>query len=132
MGPSGAGQSTMLDVLALRKKNGAITGRICANGKIANKTMMKKISSYVLQHDCLVEELTVRETLMFAANMQMPGSSTAAERKERVASVIEELGLMHVADSTVGGSRIRGIEVAESVDASVLVFNWFPLHSYFS
>ena len=124
MGPSGAGKSTMLDVLALRKKNGAITGRICANGKIANKTMMKKISSYVLQHDCLVEELTVRETLMFAANMQMPGSSTAAERKQRVASVIEELGLMHVRTLRLG-EPYTGI-VVESVGASVLVFNWFP------
>ena len=80
MGPSGAGKSTMLDVAGIKKKM-AMSGKICANGKVANKSMMKKISSYVLQHDCLIEELTVRETLMFAANMQMPGSSTAAERK---------------------------------------------------
>ena len=119
MGPSGAGKSTMLDVLALRKKMGPSLAGYAQTEKIANKTMMKKISSYVLQHDCLVEELTVRETLMFAANMQMPGSSTAAERKERVASVIKELGLMHVADSTVGGSRIRGISGGERRRVSI-------------
>ena len=43
---------------------------------------------YVLQDDRLLATETVRETLMFAARMRLPASTTAAELERRVAIVL--------------------------------------------
>ena len=45
--------------------------------------------------------LTVKENLMFSAALRLPTSYTWAERKEKVDTVIDELGLKKVADSRV-------------------------------
>jgi len=48
--------------------------------------------------------LTVRENLMFSANLRLPKSFPTFERREIVADTIEELGLMACADTKVGAT----------------------------
>ena len=43
----------------------------------------------------------MRENLTFSAALRLPNSYTWAERKEKVNTVIDELGLRKVADSRV-------------------------------
>lgn len=45
--------------------------------------------------------LTVRENIMFSAALRLPRSYTWAEIKEKVDTVIDELGLRKVADNRV-------------------------------
>ena len=48
-----------------------------------------------------MDSLTVRENLQFSAALQPPSTMTKAEKNERIDEVIEELGLVEVADSKV-------------------------------
>ena len=45
--------------------------------------------------------LTIRENLLFSANLRLPRDKSEAERGTLVTDIISELGLSHVADSKV-------------------------------
>lgn len=55
-----------------------------------------------MQDDLLYETLTVHETLYYAAMLRLPASMTAAQKGERVDSVIYALGLHKCRDTIVG------------------------------
>ncbi|KDO17219.1 hypothetical protein SPRG_17351 [Saprolegnia parasitica CBS 223.65] len=106
MGPSGAGKSSLLDVISGRQKD--YTGSVLANGQKWTK-QMNKYASYVMQDDVFYETLTVKEHLLFQAELRMGKTFDAAQREARVNYVIEELGLDKCRDTQIGGGRIRGI-----------------------
>jgi len=55
-----------------------------------------------LQDDLVVMgTLTVRENLMFSANLRLPGSFLRNDKCHRVEEILEELGLMTCADTKV-------------------------------
>ncbi|KAI5679522.1 hypothetical protein M9H77_00749 [Catharanthus roseus] len=116
VGPSGAGKSSLLEILA-----GKLTPQsasIFVNQKPFEKTKFKKISGYVTQKDTLFPLLTVEETLMFSAKfrLRLPES----QLKIRVKSLMEELGLSHVANARVGDEeRVRGISGGERRRVSI-------------
>ncbi|OQR81303.1 ATP-binding Cassette (ABC) Superfamily, partial [Thraustotheca clavata] len=68
MGPSGAGKSSLLDVIAGRQKD--YSGCVLVNGEKWTK-QMNKLASYVMQDDVFYETLTVKEHLMFQAELRM-------------------------------------------------------------
>lgn len=115
VGPSGAGKSTLLEILAGRLTSQTAT--IFVNKKPINKAQFKKISGYVTQKDTLFPLLTVEETLMFSAKLRLklPSSQLAA----RVESLIQELGLSHVAGARVGDEKNRGISGGEKRRVSI-------------
>ena len=45
--------------------------------------------------------LTIRENLLFSANLRLPRDKSEAERGALVTDIISELGLSHVADLKV-------------------------------
>ncbi|KAI8612487.1 P-loop containing nucleoside triphosphate hydrolase protein [Chytriomyces sp. MP71] len=111
MGPSGAGKSTFLDVLAGRKgKTGTQHGQILLNGI---ERPMKKYSSYVTQDDSMIGCFTVRETLTWAVELNLPSTLTTKERLVRVEELLSQFGLTKCADSKVGDLFSRGISGGE-------------------
>ncbi|GAB2260259.1 hypothetical protein Droror1_Dr00011114 [Drosera rotundifolia] len=115
VGPSGAGKSTLLEVLA-----GRITpcsGSIFVNDKPIEKGHFRKISGYVAQKDILFPLLTVEETLMFTAKLRL--NLSCSELSTRVTSLIQELGLSHVAATRVGDDKLRGISGGERRRVSI-------------
>jgi ABC-type multidrug transport system ATPase subunit len=50
------------------------------------KKIMKKIAGYVTQDDHLLPNLTVRETLTFAAMLKLPSNLTKEEKLAQVLS----------------------------------------------
>lgn len=46
--PAGAGKSTLMDILAMRKHDGSVTGRVTVNGRPATKAFVKQ-AAYVPQ-----------------------------------------------------------------------------------
>ncbi len=112
MGPSGAGKSTLLDVLAGRtdpratgvaRVAGAVT--LDADGVPLDAAALSARVAYVPQDDThLLPYLTVMETVVYSAELQLPWFTPAAEKQRRAADVLAELGLADVADSLVGGS----------------------------
>lgn len=62
MGPSGAGKTTFLSILA--GKVAKTDGSIKVNGKEQTLSLWKKLIGFVPQEDVMLSDLTVREILM--------------------------------------------------------------------
>jgi ABC-type lipoprotein export system ATPase subunit len=112
MGPTGSGKTTLLDVLAGRTEQTGINGHILVDGSRRPKNF-KCMTGYVVQDDVVMGTLTVRENLMFSANLRLPKSVSHREKCDRVTETLEELGLVKCADSKVGTEFIRGVSGGE-------------------
>ena len=67
MGVSGAGKTTLMDVLAGRKTGGYIEGSISISGYPKNQATFARISGYCEQNDIHSPHVTVYESLLFSA-----------------------------------------------------------------
>ncbi|KAL3626902.1 ATP-binding cassette sub- G member 5 [Castilleja foliolosa] len=115
IGPSGAGKSSLLEIVA--GKLIPQSGRIYVNQKPVDKARFKKLSGYVTQKDILFPLLTVEETLRFSAKLRL--RLPDLELSSRVKSLMQELGLSHVAAARVGDDRVRGISGGERRRVSI-------------
>lgn len=119
MGPSGAGKTSLLNILAQRVSH--TNGDILANGQPAKKSL-KALSAYVQQDDVLNGNLTVRETLRFAAFLRLSSKIPVKDKMRRVDLIMEELGLTKIADSVVGNPAIsKGISGGERKRLSIAI-----------
>jgi ABC-type multidrug transport system ATPase subunit len=112
MGASGAGKTSLLNVLAMRV-TGEVRGTVRINGKRFTARQFRRISSYVEQDDRLFPWLTVRETLSYVSRLRLPSSTKRAEKDRLVEDIISELGLVKCADTIVGNAIVRGISGGE-------------------
>ncbi|MBA0706318.1 hypothetical protein Golax_018435, partial [Gossypium laxum] len=114
MGPSGSGKTTLLNVLAsqiLASPRLALSGLLEFNGRPSSTKAYK--FAYVRQEDLFFSQLTVRETLSLAAELQLPEISSIEERDEYVNNLLFKLGLVSCADSIIGDAKVRGISGGE-------------------
>ncbi|KAJ4812302.1 ABC transporter G family member 2 [Rhynchospora pubera] len=100
MGPARSGKSMLLRALAGRLPHSArLYGEVFING---TKSQMPYGSyGYVDREDVLVDCLTVREMLYYAALLQLPGFF--AEKKSAVEEAIQAMSLGDYADKLIGG-----------------------------
>ena len=112
MGPSGSGKSSLLDILADRKDRQGLKGEILLNGQSQGSDFKYRVG-YVVQDDIVCGSLTVRENLMFSANVRLSTKLTSKEKSTIVDDVIGQLGLEKCANSTVGSDFKRGISGGE-------------------
>lgn len=112
LGPTGSGKSTLLDILANRKDRQGLTGEILLDGQPYRQHINSRIG-YVVQDDILSETLTVKENLMFSANLRLPRNICFKEKINIVNLVISQLQLEKCANSKIGSSSSRGISGGE-------------------
>ncbi|CEO95409.1 ABC transporter domain-containing protein [Plasmodiophora brassicae] len=117
MGGSGGGKSTMLDLIRGRAK--PTSGTILVNGH-PRTSQFKHIASYVQQEDALYPVLTVRETITYAARLQLASTPRAA-LEEKVAQLIKTMGLVRCADTRIGNALLRGVSGGERRRVSICV-----------
>ncbi|XP_010680229.3 ABC transporter G family member 5 [Beta vulgaris subsp. vulgaris] len=115
VGPSGAGKSSLLEILAGKLTPQA--GSIFINSNAIEKATFNKISGFVTQKDMLFPLLTVEETLMFSAKLKL--KLPPSELSSRVKSLMQELGIDHVAKTRVGNDGIRGVSGGERRRVSI-------------
>lgn len=72
VGVSGAGKTTLMDVLAGRKTGGVIEGSIRISGYPKRQETFARISGYCEQSDVHSPFLTVHESLLFSACLRLP------------------------------------------------------------
>eukprot|EP00184_Porphyridium_aerugineum_P004246 CAMPEP_0184699786 /NCGR_PEP_ID=MMETSP0313-20130426/5909_1 /TAXON_ID=2792 /ORGANISM="Porphyridium aerugineum, Strain SAG 1380-2" /LENGTH=1538 /DNA_ID=CAMNT_0027158911 /DNA_START=204 /DNA_END=4820 /DNA_ORIENTATION=- len=108
MGSSGAGKTTLLDVLAQRKTKGKISGTIEINRALQDE-YFSRYSGYVEQMDIHYERLTVRESLLFAAQMRLPDAWDKHVKEEIVDRTISTLMLDDLKDRLVGAPGGLGL-----------------------
>eukprot|EP00949_MAST-11_sp_MAST-11-sp1_P002685 g2685.t1 len=122
MGPSGAGKTT---VISDRAGYGTVSGELLINGAADSIANHRDIVGFVPQDDVVHEDLTVRENLMYAAQLRLPlldaASRGACGCRSRdlctgvkvynryVDEVLSMMQIDHVADSIVGNVEKRGI-----------------------
>lgn len=112
MGPSGAGKTTFIDIIAQRKTEGKVTGTILVNGKPYDRTF-KRLSGYVYQDDRMLGTMTVKEHLLNSARLRLPSNYSYVQILRRVYECMEELNISHIADSLIGVEGARGISGGE-------------------
>lgn len=81
MGVSGAGKTTLMDVLAGRKTGGYIEGTISISGYPKNQATFARISGYCEQTDIHSPNVTVYESLVYSAWLRLPREIDAETRK---------------------------------------------------
>ena len=113
MGPSGSGKTTLMNVLARRMAGAKMEGIAKINGTPYSNAQLKAVSGYVMQDDLLNGNLTVQETLDYTAELRLPSSMTAEERKERVDDAIRKVGLDHCRKTMIGTPTIKGVSGGE-------------------
>lgn len=69
--------------------------------------------AYVRQEDIFFSQLTVRETLSLAAELQLPDTMSPERKEKYVNDLLFRLGLVNSADSIVGDAKVRGISGGE-------------------
>lgn len=81
MGVSGAGETTLMDVLAGRKTGGYIEGDITISGYPKEQETFARISGYCEQNDIHSPHVTVYESLAFSAWLRLPSDVGSEKRK---------------------------------------------------
>ncbi|KAJ3077766.1 ATP-binding cassette sub- G member 1, partial [Quaeritorhiza haematococci] len=113
MGASGAGKSSLLQVLAGGVHSGHIFGDILVNGTPVDGPQMKKISGFVFQDDVILATQTVREAISMSAVLRVPDAVSKKEKEERVDGTIGMLGLEKAASTIIGDATLKGISGGE-------------------
>src|SRR3989338_2310916 len=90
MGGSGCGKSTLLDLLALRKDESGVEGKIWFEGQ-RRANLESQHAVYLMQSDISMENLTVFETLKFAAQFRLPEDTPNDELEAIVNQLLREL-----------------------------------------
>jgi len=108
MGSSGAGKTTLMDVIAGRKTSGTIKGQILVNGQELDPQTYQKLIGYVEQNDLHMPFSTVAEALEFSAALRLPSSVTAAQRKAFVNELLGLLELEPIRNRIIGGADVSG------------------------
>lgn len=120
LGASGSGKSTLIDALANRMARGSLKGSVTLNGEdLMAGRLLKVISAYVMQDDLLYPMLTVEETLMYSAEFRLPRSLSASQKKTRVQTLIDQLGLRRAAKTIIGDEGHRGVSGGERRRVSI-------------
>ena len=117
MGASGAGKTSLLNVLASRISDGrancSVSGSTKLNGAEVKPVDYAKRVAYVMQDDALLATATVREALTFSAKLRLPASVSVDQKLEHVEQMIEMLGLSDCADTMIGNELIKGVSGGE-------------------
>ena len=109
MGSSGAGKTTLMDVIAGRKTMGKITGDILVNGRPKDTKSFNNLTGYVEQQDLHMGLHTVREALDFSAKIRLPASVTKKQRDDWVEEVMQLVGLARIGHRIIGDAATPGL-----------------------
>ncbi|KAK1946690.1 ABC transporter G family member 36 [Phytophthora citrophthora] len=119
MGSSGAGKTTLMDVIAGRKTGGKIQGQILLNGHPATDLAIRRSTGYCEQMDIHSESSTFREALTFSAFLRQGADVPDSYKYDSVDMCLDLLDLTPIADQIIRGSSVEqmkrltiGVELA--------------------
>jgi len=113
MGSSGAGKTTLMDVIAGRKTSGKIEGDIRINGQPQVFPAFNRLMGYVEQTDIHVGMHTVREAIEFSARLRLPSTVSAESRAHFVDLILDDLELQPLAGRIIGDENVEGLSPGE-------------------
>lgn len=131
LGPSGAGKSTLLRALANREQLGNSlegSGTVSLNGANLAESFeqLKHRMAFVPQHEILFDDLTLVDSLNYAARLRLPSDLSKTELRERIENVLETVGLQDSAHKLIsrlsGGQRKRAALATELLAQPGILF----------
>ncbi|MBA0761218.1 hypothetical protein Gotri_023896 [Gossypium trilobum] len=121
MGVSGAGKTTLMDVLAGRKTGGYIEGDIRISGFPKVQETFARISGYCEQNDIHSPQVTVKESLIYSAFLRLPKEVSNEEKMIFVDEVIELVELDNLKDVIVGLPGVTGLSTEQRKRLTIAV-----------
>ncbi|KAK2418395.1 pleiotropic drug resistance protein [Trifolium repens] len=121
VGVSGAGKTTLMDVLAGRKTGGYIEGNISISGYQKNQATFARISGYCEQNDIHSPHVTVYESLLFSAWLRLPSDVKTQTLKMFVEEVMELVELKPLRDALVGLPGVDGLSTEQRKRLTIAV-----------
>lgn len=95
MGVSGAGKTTLMDVLAGRKTGGYIDGNIKISGYPKRQETFARVSGYCEQNDIHSPQVTVYESLVYSAWLRLPQEVDSKTREVSIKKPSSTLNFSH-------------------------------------
>ncbi|NP_001275356.1 pleiotropic drug resistance protein 1-like [Solanum tuberosum] len=121
MGVSGAGKTTLMDVLAGRKTGGYVEGTISISGYPKQQETFARISGYCEQTDIHSPHVTVYESLLYSAWLRLPREVDTETRKSFIEEVMELVELTPLREALVGLPGVNGLSTEQRKRLTVAV-----------
>ncbi|KAK9170460.1 hypothetical protein Syun_002600 [Stephania yunnanensis] len=121
VGVSGAGKTTLMDVLAGRKTGGYIEGTISISGYPKNQETFARISGYCEQNDIHSPNVTVYESLLYSAWLRLAPEIQKETRKMFVDEVMALVELNPLRDALVGLPGVDGLSTEQRKRLTIAV-----------
>ncbi|PHU00219.1 hypothetical protein BC332_30006 [Capsicum chinense] len=121
MGVSGAGKTTLMDVLAGRKTEGSVEGNISLSGYPKKQITFARVSGYCEQNDIHSPRVTVYESLVYSAWLRLSPDVKEHTRKNFVEQVMELVELHPLRNSLVGLPGIDGLSTEQRKRLTIAV-----------
>ncbi|CAN1282354.1 ABC transporter G family member 31 [Linum perenne] len=121
VGSSGAGKTTLMDVLAGRKTGGYITGDIKISGHNKVQSTFARVSGYVEQFDIHSPQVTVEESLWFSSSLRLPKEVSKEQRREFVEEVMRLVELDTLRQALVGLPGSSGLSTEQRKRLTIAV-----------
>ncbi|KAJ0020425.1 hypothetical protein Pint_32556 [Pistacia integerrima] len=121
VGSSGAGKTTLMDVLAGRKTGGYIEGNVKISGYPKEQQTFARISGYVEQSDIHSPQVTVEESLWFSSSLRLPKEVTKEQRNEFVEEVMRLVELDTLRHALVGLPGSSGLSTEQRKRLTIAV-----------
>ncbi|PHT32774.1 Pleiotropic drug resistance protein 1 [Capsicum baccatum] len=121
MGVSGAGKTTLMDVLAGRKTRGYIEGDIRISGYPKKQNTFARISGYCEQNDIHSPYVTVYESLVYSAWLRLPHDVDKRIRKIFIEEVIDFVELGPLRSALVGLPGVNGLSTEQRKRLTIAV-----------
>ncbi|TYI89718.1 hypothetical protein E1A91_D03G074600v1 [Gossypium mustelinum] len=121
MGVSGAGKTTLMDVLAGRKTGGYVEGTIKISGYPKKQETFARISGYCEQTDIHSPHVTVYESLVFSAWLRLPPEVNSETRMMFIEEVMELVELSSLRDALVGLPGVNGLSTEQRKRLTIAV-----------
>ncbi|THF97891.1 hypothetical protein TEA_021901 [Camellia sinensis var. sinensis] len=121
VGVTGAGKTTLMDVLAGRKTGGYIEGSISISGYPKNQTTFARVSGYCEQTDIHSPHVTVYESIVYSAWLRLAPDVNKETRKMFVEEVMELVELTLIKDFLVGLPGVDGLSTEQRKRLTIAV-----------
>ncbi|KAA3489342.1 pleiotropic drug resistance protein 1-like [Gossypium australe] len=121
MGVSGAGKTTLMDVLAGRKTGGYIEGNITVSGFPKKQETFARISGYCEQNDIHSPHVTVYESLVYSAWLRLANDIDAETRKMFIEEVMELVELDSLRHAIIGLPGVNGLSTEQRKRLTIAV-----------